>query len=95
MAPLLDAHAAESALTAPPTDAVFGGIRQALEQILTLDAFLTDYGVTVSEQETKSRWGALHPARCEASHGPDSQKSGSGRVNSSTGTVDRPDSTIG
>jgi hypothetical protein len=48
IAPLLDAHAAESALNAPPTDAVFGGIRFDLEQILTLESFLTDYGVTVS-----------------------------------------------
>ncbi|WP_433298132.1 asparagine synthase (glutamine-hydrolyzing) [Pseudonocardia sp. CA-142604] len=48
VAPLLDAHAAESALDAPPADAVFGGVRFALEQILTLESFLTDYGVTVS-----------------------------------------------
>src|ERR1700754_227824 len=48
IAPLLDGHAAESALNAPTTDAVFGGIRFALEQILTLESFLTDYGVTVS-----------------------------------------------
>lgn len=40
---LLDAHAAESVFDAPQTGSAFGGRRWALEQILTLDAFLTNY----------------------------------------------------
>jgi asparagine synthase (glutamine-hydrolysing) len=49
LAPLLDTRAAESALNTP--EATNGGVlggRWALEQILTLDAFLTDYDVNVS-----------------------------------------------
>ncbi|GAA3100216.1 hypothetical protein GCM10010464_74600 [Pseudonocardia yunnanensis] len=49
LTPLLDTDAAESALTTP--EATNGGVlggRWALEQILTLDAFLTNYGVSIS-----------------------------------------------
>ncbi|WP_433296780.1 asparagine synthase (glutamine-hydrolyzing) [Pseudonocardia sp. CA-142604] len=49
LAPLLDTDAAEAALDTP--EATNGGVlggRWALEQILTLDAFLTNYGVSIS-----------------------------------------------
>ncbi|GAA1193412.1 asparagine synthase (glutamine-hydrolyzing) [Pseudonocardia alaniniphila] len=49
LAPLLDTDAAEAALDTPEANngGVLGG-RWALEQILTLEAFLTDYGVSIS-----------------------------------------------
>src|SRR5262249_52979762 len=49
LAPLLDTESAEAALNTP--EATNGGVlggRWALEQILTLEAFLRNYGVSIS-----------------------------------------------
>ena len=47
VAPLLDVDRSYAELSAPDSDAVFGN-RWALEQILTLESFLTDYHVSLA-----------------------------------------------